>query len=200
MWREVFRKPQYFTPWITNFMINGNYLVKFKMVGHKVFYYHRVPKDYWENLANDSNTIIIHLVRENYLNTYISQREATASTKWESFDSVKTEQSTLLSKLHINTEDLLAFLDKNQKLIDGMDTLLSGRENVLRITYEEMVKTDGFNRISSFLATYLETTKFGTPINKRQAKLPLEERIANLEEIRAVLANNRWKTLLQFNK
>jgi LPS sulfotransferase NodH len=186
MWREVFRRPQYFNPSLTKFLVHGKYLRKFKLVGYKVFYYHTVPEYYWNEIISDDDIRIIHLVRKNHLRTFISQREATKSTQWETFKDNHKQPSR--EKLNVDVEDLISFLKKNETMISNMNTRLASRKNVLQLSYEELIDGMGREQVKDFLADVLNPDGYGTPENKKQSVGKLSDRITNSAEVEAILS------------
>lgn len=190
MWRELFRKPQRLSPSIIHFLTHGRYLQKFKVVGYKVFYYHSVPENFWEETISDDNVKIIHLVRNNYLSTFVSQREATASARWQAFKENSDRPSR--TKLKVDTDDMVSFLKENEKMILDMDRHLEGRSNVLRLSYEELVDGTGRGKVRDFLSDVLNPTGFGEPENKKQSNGQLSDRIENFEEVEEVLRKHNW--------
>jgi len=191
IWREVFRRPQYFTPSITRFLIHGKYLRKFKIVGYKVFYYHIIPENFWEQTMADDNVRIIDLVRKNHLGTYVSQREATANAKWEAFKENGKQQSQ--TKLKVDTDDLQSFLTQNETMINSMNNRLQGRRNVLQLSYEELVDGSGIGKVSNFLQDALNPKNYGVPKNKKQSVGSVSDRIENIDEVEVTLRKFGWE-------
>lgn len=190
MWREVFRSPQYFTPSITRYLIHGRYLRKFKIVGYKVFYYHAVPDNFWEQTIADDTIRIIHLVRNNHLGTFVSLREAKANAKWQTFKENKNQQPQ--TKLKVKTDDMVSFITKNEAMINNMNNRLQGRRNVLQLSYEELVEGSGRNKVCEFLQDSLNPRKYGVPENKKQSVGSISERIANIDEVEMTLREFNW--------
>jgi hypothetical protein len=191
MWREIFRRPQYFTPNITYFLTGGKYLRKFKVVGYKVFYNHNVPNNYWDEIISDNTIRIIHLVRQNHLSTFVSQREATASAKWQTFKD--SEKHLLQRKLKVDTDDMVSFLTRNEIMISSMNNRLQARRNVLQLSYEELIDGSGKRKVSNFLEGALNPKKYGIPENKKQSYGSVSDRIENIEEVEVTLRKFGWE-------
>ncbi|MFT6210154.1 MAG: LPS sulfotransferase NodH [Bacteroidia bacterium] len=191
IWREVFQRPQYFSSSITRFLIHGKYLRKFKIVSFKVFYYHTVPENFWEQTMANDNVRIIHLVRNNRLGTYVSQREAMANAKWEAFKGNGKQRSQ--TKLKVDTDDLQSFLRRNETMINGMKNRLQGRRNVLQLSYEELVDGSGMGKVSNFLQDVLNPKNYGMPKNKKQSVGFVSDKIETIDEVEVTLRKFGWE-------
>ena len=195
VWREVFRRPQYFTPGLTNRLINLRYLNRFRVVVFKVFYYHQVPEGFWQQLIADERTRIIHLIRTNYLDTYVSRRQAMESRRWESFgrDGAGTTEGP---PVQVEIADMMDFLEANEGFINSFAGKTSGRKNLLTLTFDQMAGDEGRALIAAFLQDRLDPGAFGAARNARQGSSSLETRIANFGEVKRALLASKWRYLL----
>lgn len=195
VWREIFRRPQYFTPQLTYRLINSSYLGRYRVVAFKVFYYHRVPDLFWEQLVADERIHIIHLIRPNYLDTYVSRRQAMASQQWESFEREKI-RPTESSAIQVDIADLMAFLEENEQLIASFVSKTQGRRNLLTLTFEQVARDEGRALIAEFLKSHLDPSGFGAIRNTKQGASNLEKRIINYEEVKQAILGSRWRHFL----
>jgi hypothetical protein len=195
VWREVFRRPHYLTPALTEYLVNGRYLRRYRAVFYKVFYYHRVPAGFWDRLIVDEEIRIIHLVRRNYLDTFVSQREAAASGRWESFSRGSKPKSTN-ERLHVKVGELMEFLERCEAEINSFEARIADRRNVLSLTFDQVASAEGLDAIRSFLGGHLDPAQFGRARNVRQASGALEQRISNFAEVHAAIMASRWRHLL----
>ncbi|MGH8249943.1 MAG: hypothetical protein ACREVI_04475 [Steroidobacteraceae bacterium] len=195
VWREIFRRPHYFTPKLTQRLVGGRYLRRFRVVAYKVFYYHRVPEDYWERLISDDRIRIIHLIRTNFLETYVSLKQASASRKWESFDT-DSSPSPEHSTIHLNIADMMAFLNQNRNLIESFSERSRGRKNLLTLTFDQLASGEAWQLVSSLLEGDLDPSLYGVARNTRQGSSKLRDRISNLAEVEQALEESQWRYLV----
>lgn len=195
VWREVFRRPHYLTPALTHRLISGKYLKRYRAVAFKVFYYHRVPPGFWEHLIADESIHIIHLVRENHLETYVSRLQAVESDHWESF-ARNGGDSAGEHAINVIIPDLMTFLEDTEKQIESFKRSLYGRSNVLHLTFEQIAGPEGRDKVRGFLAELLSPTGYGTTRNLRQSGLNIKSRIRNYEEVRRAILDSKWRHLL----
>ena len=195
VWREIFRRPQYFTPQLTYRLISSSYLGRYRVVAFKVFYYHLVPDHFWERLVADERIHIIHLVRPNYLDTYVSRRQAMASQQWESFERDRT-RTTESPAIQVDIADLMAFLEENERLITSFASKTQGRKNLLTLTFEQVAGDEGRALIAEFLKGHLDPSGFGASRNTKQGGSRLEQRIINFEDVKQAILASRCRHLL----
>ncbi len=195
VWREIFRRPHYFTPGLTERIVNLRYLRRVRLVAYKVFYYHRVPDRYWDRLIADDQIRIVHLIRENYLDTYVSQRQAAESSHWERFHGSATSREPA-GRIQVDVADLLAFLVRNESQIAGFASRIAARANVLTLTFDEFAAGNGRERLATFLAPLLDPSRYGDTRNVKQGIGRASDRIANFSDVAEALAGSKWSHLI----
>jgi LPS sulfotransferase NodH len=137
---------------------------------------------------------VVHLVRENLLDTVISSKLAAKSGR--SHDAVDGE-STEDSRVHLDPIETIEYIRRLERKVDLMARILgAGRLRRTLCLYEDLVRNpETFRCLAEFLLLpgYREMPK--SSLVKRQRR-PHEESIRNYGEIEKVLTKNGYARFL----
>ncbi|MEL7110627.1 MAG: Stf0 family sulfotransferase [Pseudomonadota bacterium] len=131
---------------------------------------------------------VIHLIRENLFDQYLSGEVAKktgawgegATGGWRGDDGVSIE---------LNPDHTVQHIQTTQKMIDeGRDWCRQFR--TLEITYDELVKNDGMKRVFEFLG--LDVLDAGETRSRKQGKTDWTEKVSNSDEIREALSRSGY--------
>lgn len=167
-------------------------LRRFKWVGPKIFYYH-LDQPGWDWFMSTYDPIIIHLVRQNKLNTAISVLTARSTNQWV----IKGRKKSVNAYDHIIIDvrwllDKMRYIEKQEKWARNYFDAY----RMIEVSYEDLCDNlpAGVNRILKFLGM---PSKNGIRSKtKKQAKKPLRERIMNYDELSAALIDNGYSAYL----
>jgi LPS sulfotransferase NodH len=152
------------------------------VIGAKLFYYHREGNEIWRYLAS-SRTPVIHLVREELIDSYLSLKLAEASGVWQQPKS-NTMETDYERNISIDLADFERYCKRMQRYVEqatllfkdnpflniSYSSLISDRENVMAAIYEfldvpneptspRLVKQRSHNR-GELITNWEETAKF----------------------------------------
>jgi len=153
-----------------------------KAVGFKIFYNHPYDTnsdDFWSYLASINDLKIIHLIRKNFLRTFISRKIADITDQWFLCGNKFYDKEV---RLTINPQELQNSYNKYQNLQRQRIALFDSRQ-VLEIFYEEMIADldSQFHTITSFLNVPFIIPK--SNLIKQNARI-LREIVENYDELR----------------
>jgi LPS sulfotransferase NodH len=157
------------------------------VIGAKIFYYHRHGEEIWRYFAS-SYTPIIHLVREQLIDSYLSQKLAKASGVWKQVEGkrIDTEYERSIS---VDLADFQYYCARFQRHFASIKLLF--RDNpYLEITYSALAKerAQTMSAIYSFLGL---PDREATPRFVKQLSRPREEVILNWDEVGSFIKSNR---------
>lgn len=110
---------------------------KIKAIGLKLFYEYREMPAYHENfrkIAQNKKVRVIHLTRDNLLDSFLSLRMALQTNQWSQTESNK---KTELWESELSVTEFNNYLDESEKLRQNMDLLFTDHQ-VLHVTYESL--------------------------------------------------------------
>jgi len=171
-------------------------LEKYKLdkpvIGAKIFYFHREDDEIWRYFAS-SRTPIIHLVREELIDSYLSHKLAMASGIWKQQENRKQQEDKKTGaeydrSISIDLADFQNYCTRIQRHIDPFKVLF--RDNpYLEIHYSSLVKDreKTMSAIYSFLDLPNQET---SPRLTKQLSRRREEVIINWDETASFIKNN----------
>ncbi len=170
-------------------------LSKVKYVGFKIFYYHPLDSDdksVWDNLKSDKSIKIIHLRRENMLNTIVSRKIAGKTNIWKKQNSgeIPVEER----KVTLDPEECVEKFERTKKW--ETQTRQDFKDHpFFELTYEELTahKQDTMNAIFSFLQ--LDSIPVESSL-KKQNKETLRDLVTNYDEIEQGLKETPYAEFL----
>jgi LPS sulfotransferase NodH len=162
-------------------------------IGFKLMHYHaRAGRAaaVWDYLASETGIRIIHLHRENLLETVVSDLVANRSGQW----SVPVNHSEGIRDVPPFSIELKDCRRRFQELETWRDSARSqfAHHPFLEVRYEDL--TADFAGTLDRVWAFLETPPH--PAKQRlikQAHLPLRQQIENFEELRSSFAGSRWE-------
>ncbi len=92
-------------------------------------------KDYFDEILRNTNIKVIHLIRENTLEEFISLKKAEKSNQWTSEDS---GSKTLTNRLKLDKDEFNVYLQESRRLYQKMIDKFQHHES-LEISYEKFV-------------------------------------------------------------
>jgi len=167
-------------------LILESYKLDKPVIGAKIFYPHREDDEIWRYFAS-SCTPIIHLVREELIDSYLSLKLAAASRIWKQSKKKKVGGEYDRS-ISIDLADFQKYCMRIRGHIDRIKSLF--RDNpFLEITYSSLVKDRAktMSAIYSFLGLPNRET---SPRLSKQLSRPREELIINWNETASFIKSN----------
>lgn len=167
---------------LEKFVFNG-FPSKVKAVGFKLIYWQALGNGESETMPRLLNAFeglkIIHLTRTNKFDLFISKKAVQKTNKWIAFSSVEAHEHI---KIKIQPEDLEKQMIRDSELENQFEKLLSNRE-VLRITYEEIIRNPGveLGKVASFLRLHAAPLITST---HKQLQKKNSEIVENYEELK----------------
>lgn len=152
---------------------------KLKAIGLKLFYEYYESDVYrkcFEVIIQQPNIRIIHLIRNNTLQTYVSLKLAQATHVWSAINKSGENLS-----IEIDTSDYKNFVESHRKHLTLFSKLFSQHE-MLTISYEDLVNdtSETLRSIQRFLKVD-EQSLFS--LLKKQNVRPLEKIVSNYRDI-----------------
>lgn len=148
------------------------------------------PTPVAEALSRRPDLPVIHLVRENLVERYVSQRVALATGQYLLKDpSSRIEPGPIV----IDPQHCLGSMRFTRRRMRRVQKHFA-RDRFLRVSYEELVA--GPDQVAERIsAAFGIPVAFEAPTTVKQG-LPLEERVQNFAELRAALAKTRFAACL----
>lgn len=173
-------------------------LSRIKYVGFKIFYYHPLDSDdisVWNYLKEDHEIKVIHLRRENMLQTIVSRKIAGKTDVWSSAGNNKlplSERQIFLTAQECNSE--FSKTEDNERLTrDNFST-----HPFLEVTYEDLVDNNQkvMNNIFEFLGipSFLVSSKL-----KKQNGESLSNLITNFNSLKQEFVNTKYEHFFSNN-
>lgn len=169
--------------------IYSGYPEEIKSAGFKLFYHHarkENEKTVWDYLKGESSIKKIHLLRDNYLEIYLSHISAKKNGQFvDTWDRSKTIERIKLDV--IDCENYFKNLEEN---IESTREFFSP-EGLIEIKYEELV-----NHRQSVLDVLLSKLNLDrlklSPKTYRQNYVPVEKRLENYNEMKEYFSDSKW--------
>jgi LPS sulfotransferase NodH len=160
-----------------------------RAVGFKIFHYHarRPPFDaVWQRLREDDAIRVIHVVRGNTLEQYVSLKLAERTGFWSSGDRRPTSEPTV----RLDVDDCLRHFDYVDRAGAECRRFFASHP-FLEIHFEELAAdlAAGARRLHDFLGLP------GRPVQskrRRQQHRPMRDVVVNYAELRAAFDGTRW--------
>lgn len=172
---------------LLNNYIFRTYSNSIRAVGFKMFYYHCQDNGIWTYLKSIPNLKIIHLIRANILEMYVSYEIAKAEGLWKS-----KEISYSQISIKVDPRNLLKYINT----IENQKSFFSDyfKENpVFKVKYKELFTKATVNSLQSFLE--LPDIELSSDYVKQNPK-PLSSKISNYSEIVTALKGTKWQVFL----
>ena len=156
------------------------------VIGAKMFYRHREGEEIWRYFAS-SRTPIIHLVREELIDTYLSRELAKACGAWKQGQEAKSD-GKYNRNVSIDLDHFQEYCRTFRRYFDSIKLLF--RDNpCLEITYSALVndREKTMSETYSFLGLPNRAT---SPRLTKQLSRPREELIINWSEVASFIKAN----------
>jgi LPS sulfotransferase NodH len=139
-----------------------------------------------DQIKRDRDIRIIHLVRHNQLESYVSFQLALREDNW-----IGETYRTSRQGLHVDREDLERYFKRGKAFFDSYTNLFRHHE-MLEITYEDLSfhYADTFKKVCDFLQ--LKIAKPPVPPIKKQNTREMSEVISNYDAIYEYFKDTRW--------
>ncbi len=166
-----------------------------KQVGFKLFYYHPFENDkqVWEFIKKEKDITIIHLVRNNLLRSFTSQKIGEKTKQWTENKNRPHEIDLLSKKIKLNYKDCLNTFEKIKRYEEITREDFKSF-NFIEVSYEDLNsnRDEELNKIFNKLGLFNE--KVGT-VMKKQNPESLQVLIENFEELKIKFKNSKWEYL-----
>jgi len=164
-----------------------------KQAGFKLFYYHPFDEDksVWDYIRNDKSISIIHLVRNNLLAAYTSQKIGEKTKKWT--ENINRPHNLGLNDKMVNLsyEECLDAFKKVRGFEDNIRNEFSDR-NYIEISYEDLISDRKITMTKVYSAIGLEFESVET-VMKKQNPESLSNLIVNYGGLKKQFAHTEWK-------
>lgn len=154
---------------------------EYRHVGARVFYYHRPNSRIWEYFKN--RCTVIHLVRHNALDTFLSEKLAGNSGRWREADGGGQYNVPVV----IGVDEFIRFRKRLQRMIDQCRSEYS-TSRYFEIDYDTLCQR---SMVGAFLGDVFNTT-VGPLVERiqKQRRGSLEEPIVNYDELQSKVGAN----------
>ena len=170
---------------------------KIRWVGFKLFYDHPWNSDdrtVWNLIEEDKDIVIIHLVRENILRSYISKQIGLKTKKWTENKKKPNTLTVDQKRVKINIEDCIANLSQiDQKERETREKYKNHK--LIPVSYEEL--SNDKSKVMRCIFNELEVkNKILSTSMLKQNPEKLRDLIVNYEELYSALEDTRWISFL----
>lgn len=160
---------------------------KLKAIGLKLFYYYHDSPIYatcFQQIIQNTNVKIIHLIREDVLALYVSLKMAQHTSRWSS---VKSSGKNY-HQLNVNISDFRKFLQTYLQRQQDFKILFQ-HHKILSITYEDMVNNPDsvLKNVQEFLGV-IPRPLFS--LLKKQNLKPIQSLVTNYKEVKSMINEN----------
>ena len=168
-----------------------------KLVGFKIFYYHPLDSDdrwVWDRIYSDKKIPVIHLTRDNVLQTFLSRQIANKTKVWHDQNG-KNSFDVENKRVYLNPAECIEEFEKTEKWENEADQKLTDHQT-LKVSYEELtgdLQSETLEKIQDFLGVSHVTLASGM---RKQNNEALTDLIENYEELKAALTGTRWQKFL----
>jgi LPS sulfotransferase NodH len=167
----------------------GRYPRSVRAVGFKLFYYHAregAQAGIWPWLEQRRSIKVIHLKRENLLQTHVSRKRAAMTGRW-----VNTSgEPDKIVKLQLDYDEVVADFEQTRKWESDCDRTFAAHP-MLQVQYEQLASdfVSEARRLESFLGVPSRVVR---PTTSKQATQSLAETVTNYHELKARFASTPW--------
>ncbi|MBB3123531.1 LPS sulfotransferase NodH [Mesoflavibacter sabulilitoris] len=170
---------------------------KIQQVGFKLFYYHPFDEDkqVWDFIKNEKDVTIIHLVRENMLRAFVSQKIGEKTKKW-------TENINRPHKLELDNKKVSLDYDECLETFTKISSYESQVRkdfrdfNFVELSYEDLNK-DKDNAIKPIFKALGVPYKKVKTVMKKQNSEHLYDLIQNYNELLNKFKDTEWEYLFK---
>lgn len=168
-----------------------------KLVGFKIFYYH--PQDsedtwVWDTIYGDTSIPIIHLTRDNTLQTFLSRQIAAKTKVWHDKSGGKAMDAAD-KRVVLNPVECIEEFERTETWEHEADRRTQ-KHRAFKVSYEELTgesQSETLNAIQEFLG--VEPIRLASEMRKQNTE-SLEDLIENFEELEAALKGTKWERFL----
>lgn len=184
--------PDYFSKMINPEEASEELKKRFQTLNNYV-YTHYTPaaledkfRELWEYLAADKELKVIHLKRNNKLETLVSLKTAFVTNQWMSW----RPATTSTTYLELDVEECSRYFSKIDAYESDYAQLFAGHD-MLELSYETMIASQELTMqtICNFLGV---TAKPASTILKKQVTAPMKEVISNYPSLKQAFQHTKW--------
>lgn len=154
-------------------------------IGFKLMYDHALEGPLataWDYLAADKSITVIEIVRENLLESLVSQRLAERSNRWHLKNPAERKAEP---KIVLSPYDCIEYFESfNRTRREAIERL--GNRRIIRVTYQELCR-DQDGTLARLCGALHLPTHAAQPLRHKIELLPMEERIQNYHRLRDTL-------------
>lgn len=166
--------------------IYRKYDKRIKVVGFKLFYDHRSNEEVWDYLLSN-NIKIIHLIRTNFLDSYVSLLIAQKNSIWKS-----TKKINKNIIVNVDVEKMLRYFRSIEDNIME-NTRFFKNSDILEVSYDDLFTEKTIKDVLDFLN--LEFQNLQSDYIKQNSP-EISEKIENFEEVKEALSNTQYEIFL----
>jgi LPS sulfotransferase NodH len=167
----------------------GRYPRSIRAVGFKIFYYHArdgAQAAVWPWLLQRPEIRVVHLKRENLLQTHVSRKRAALTGRWVNTSGQPDRAVTM----RLDYDEVLADFEQTRTWETECDRAFAGHP-LLQVQYEQLVSDvqSEARRLEAFLGVAPHVVK---PSTFQQSTQLLSATISNYEELKTRFAGTPW--------
>ncbi len=160
-----------------------------RAVGFKIFYYHAHSEKWqpvWDYLAGQPRLKVIHIRRQNILETHLSRKRAVLTDSWVNTSGEREKNPAV----RLNYEECLADFEQTRGWEQEYERFFAGHD-LLTLCYEELARDYAaeIGRVQRFLGVDAEPV---APQTFKQSAEPLSAAIVNYAELKERFAGTPW--------
>lgn len=175
-----------------------DYASNFEAIGFKLFGEHvecpGTTRLFSRLLANIDQLKIIHIVRSNYLDVFVSRRMAERTKEWVRFSGTAPDPSFSAATIDADPERAVKFFEtmlEFDKFIESLGKVAP----YYRVDYEAL--TADYEGVMSSVYKFVGASNFkARAYTQRQIERPISQVVQNYENLRSRVAGTRWECFL----
>ena len=143
-------------------------------------------RELWDHLASDKELKVIHLKRNNKLETLVSLKTAFVTNQWMSWKPA----ATTTTHLELDVEECNRYFNKIEAYEASYAQLFAGHD-ILELSYETMIEGQEatLRTVCDFLGI---AAKPASTILKKQVTAPMTEVISNYTSLKQAFHQTKW--------
>lgn len=167
------------------------------LVGFKIFYYHPLDSEdrwVWDTIYGDTSIPIVHLTRDNTLQTFLSRQIAAKTKVWHDKSGGKAMDAAD-KRVVLNPAECIEEFERTERWENEADHRTQNHRK-LTVSYEELTgenQSETLNSIQEFLG--VKPIRLASEMRKQNTE-SLQDLIENFEELESALKGTKWERFL----
>ena len=175
-----------------------------QIIGLKLFYYHALEEkreEVWQWLEKHQEIKIIHLIRQNLLDTYVSLQYANLTNSWiikpKDIQEDKSQYFKNDTKsITVNPSSLEKYFEKIDFYVKKIRNMFTNRSYYMEVYYKDL-DTNYYSTITNLFEFLGVKKKLNSKPILKQSSRPNQEKITNYEELAAHFRKTKWSKFFE---